>query len=387
MIKIIPATDFEKAHELRDYCFTPYKGKRRDDFSYWLANSITLGAYEEDVLAGLIMSLPLNMTINRVSYKMGGVGFVSTYPEYRNRGIMKQLIQELLRKMRANGETVSVLAPYSVSFYRYFGWELFVDRVDYTIPQALFPDFGKQADDVRRFRFANLNASIFDEVKLYHNKEALKRTGMVQRDDAWWLRLARREAESFFGVVYEAGSVTGYVRYLLDGLTFKVLDFYGSSPQSEQALWRFISSHSASVTEIKGSAIVSDGIGADFNNPQFKKELIQHEMVRVVDVVPFLEQYNWQPQTPLYLKIVDKFAPWNEGVYQIATDGQVTLITEVAVEKSYLHLNITTFSALMLGHVAMTKIGRYLLSPLVEADRLAWQAALPEIDALFYEHF
>lgn len=387
MIKIIPATDFEKAHALRDYCFTPYHGERRDDFSYWLANSITLGAYEEDVLAGLIMSLPLNMTINQVSYKMGGVGFVSTYPEYRNRGIMKQLMQELLRKMRLNGETVSVLAPYSVSFYRYFGWELFVDRVDYTIPQALFPAFGKQADDVKRFSFADRNESVFADVKAYHNAEALKRTGMMQRDGAWWQRLARREGGSFFGVVYEGGVVTAYVRYLLDGLTFKVLDFYGSSPQSEHALWRFISSHSASVTEIKGSAIVSDGIGADFNNPQFKKELVQHEMVRVVDVVPFLEQYNWQPPTPLCLKIADKFAPWNEGVYRIEVDGQVTVITESEAGNRCLHLNITTFSALMLGHVSLSKIGRFVLSPLAETERIAWQSALPAIDALFYEHF
>lgn len=388
MIKIIPKEDFEIAHRLRDYCFTPYSGERRKDFSYWLENSITLGAYEEGSLAGLIMSLPLNMTINTVSYKMGGVGFVSTYPEYRNRGIMKQLIMELLVKMREKGEIVSVLAPYSVSFYRYFGWELFVDRINYTIPSAQFPNFGKEMDDVHRFSFEYNDKKEFQAVQAFHNKEALKRTGMVQREAAWWNRIERREADSFFGVYHKEGEIKGYVRYSLKGLTFMVNDFVASNVQAEQALWRFISSHSASVNEIKGSAIVNDYLGFDFNDPQFKKELVQHEMVRIVDVKPFLEKYQWAELTaPLHLKIADKFAPWNAGVYRIETDGTVKEIMEENQPNDLLHLDITTFSSAMLGYLNISMIERYALSDLSDKIKLEWEKALPQMSALFYEHF
>ncbi|CAM5379893.1 GNAT family N-acetyltransferase OS=Lysinibacillus sphaericus OX=1421 GN=LS41612_07495 PE=4 SV=1 [Lysinibacillus sphaericus] len=99
---------------------------------------------------GSFLILPLNMTIHGENYEMGGIGFVATYPEYRQQGIMKKLIIASLKEMRQNGQTISVLAPFSVSFYRYFGWELFFDKLQYTISQSKFPDFGKQYDDLKR---------------------------------------------------------------------------------------------------------------------------------------------------------------------------------------------------------------------------------------------
>ncbi|WP_338147597.1 GNAT family N-acetyltransferase, partial [Lysinibacillus fusiformis] len=60
------------------------------------------------------------------------MGFVATYPEYRQQGIIKRLMIEALQKMRDNGQTISVLAPFFVSFYRHFGWELFFEKLHYT---------------------------------------------------------------------------------------------------------------------------------------------------------------------------------------------------------------------------------------------------------------
>jgi len=148
-IKIIPPKDYIQVHQLRDYCFpNKYTGARRDDFHYWIENSTTLGAFDEHKVVGQLLILPLSMIVHGAKYDMGGIGFVASYPEYRQQGIIKRLMIEALKKMLENGQVISVLAPFSVFFYRYFGWELFFEKLHYTIPQMMFPSFGKQFDVV-----------------------------------------------------------------------------------------------------------------------------------------------------------------------------------------------------------------------------------------------
>lgn len=134
----------DQVHRLRDYSFSSsYVGERRKDFQYWIEHSTTIGAFNRDKLVGQLLVLPLNMTIHNRNFKMEWIGFVATYPEYRNQGIMKKLMQRALEEMRRNGQIISVLSPFSVSFYRHFGWEILCDNINYSIPAKLFPVFGR----------------------------------------------------------------------------------------------------------------------------------------------------------------------------------------------------------------------------------------------------
>ena len=49
-------------------------------------------------IVGRLLILPLNITVHGVSFKMGGIGFVATYPEYRQQGIIKRLMTEAPQK-------------------------------------------------------------------------------------------------------------------------------------------------------------------------------------------------------------------------------------------------------------------------------------------------
>jgi len=98
-IHIVSPNDYGQIHRLRDYCFpNKYSGARREDFHYWIEQSTTLGAYDDKKIVGQLLILPLNITVHGVSFKMGGIGFVATYPEYRQQGIIKRLMTEALQK-------------------------------------------------------------------------------------------------------------------------------------------------------------------------------------------------------------------------------------------------------------------------------------------------
>lgn len=389
-IQLIPKTDHQQVHRLRDYCFTSkYIGPRREDFQYWVEHSTTIGAYDVQKLVGQVLVLPLNMTVHGVNYDMGGIGFVATYPEYRNRGIMKKLMIRALEEMRKNQQFISVLAPYLVSFYRYFGWELFFDKLNYSIPTEAFPDFGSKLDIVKRFSFEWLDDQVFQEIQQFHNDRAMKTNGGMLRDAAWWQRIARREPESHFAAYYDGQQIAGYLRYEIKNCIFTIKDFITENMLAEQALWRFITSHAASVHKIEGTTSNSRHFGFQFNQPQFKKEIIQDVMVRIVDVLAFCEKYPWDKiEHPLYLLIEDKFCPWNENLFEINKNGNIKILEVNSVEEKHvLSIPINIFSSMMVGYLTLGEVLFYAKNTLCDDARKNWENAILTFVPSFYEYF
>jgi predicted acetyltransferase len=390
-IKLVPQEDYLQIHRLRDYSFpNKYEGARRADFHYWVEHSTTLGAYDKEKIVGQILVLPLNMIVHGVQYKMGGLGFVATYPEYRNQGIMKRLMTRALGEMRQNGQWISVLAPYSVSFYRHFGWELFFDKLHYTIPLAAFPNFGRQLDNVKRFSFEWMNEEAFQDIQQFHNHHAAYQNGGMIRNDAWWQRIERREPESHLLAYYnDENKIAGYLRYCIQDLTFQVKDFYAEDIKAEQAIWRFITSHKASVKQIKGTASMDSHFGFQFEQPQFKREITQDVMVRIVDAFEFMKCYPWgEIQQPLFIRLQDSICLWNEQLFQISSGGHVSIIDEKVIEDQYvLELSINLFSALMVGYLSVKDALLGCPKKIAETIVMDWQKALPDSRPVFYEYF
>ncbi|MFE8698643.1 enhanced intracellular survival protein Eis [Cytobacillus sp. FJAT-53684] len=389
-VKLVPITDDEQVHRLRDYSFpNKYNEERRKDFHYWIRQSTTIGAYDRQQLIGQLLVLPLNMTVHGVNYEMGGIGFVATYPEYRNQGIVKKLIIRSLEEMRRKNQYLSILAPFSVSFYRHFGWELFFDKLHYSIPKESFPQFSKSTNRIIRFSFEWIKEKEFQEIQQFHNQQALKTNGGMLRDVAWWRRLARREPDCHFALYKGEDSVAGYIRYEIKDLTFSIKDFVADGIDAEQALWNFISSHKASVHAIEGTASAASHFGFHFDQPQFKKEIIQDVMVRIVDVYAFLKRYPWRNlESSLYVTIQDPYAPWNELFFHIKKDGDVEIVQDRFIErKRILFLPISLFSSMMVGYLSVKDTLLYAEYSLEKETVENWQHALPIGQPVFYEYF
>lgn len=392
MIQIhnVEEKDYWQIHRLRDYCFpNKYSEARRKDFHHWVQHSTTLGAYDGSKVVGQVLVLPLNMTIHRKNYKMGGIAFVASYPEYRQQGIVKKLMIESLNQMRANGQTISVLAPFSVSFYRYFGWELFFEKLNYTILPEKFPALGKKLDTIKRTSFEWLDEELFEQVKAFHNKQAAVTSGSMQRDEAWWNRLASRHPDSQFALYYEDNQVAAYLRYEVAGTSFMIHDFVAQDMAAEQAIWRFVTAHAASITEIKGVTANHSRFGYYFAEPQFKREVVQDIMVRIVDAQAFLQQYEWNHiEAPLYVRLEDQFCAWNEQTFEVRHTGEVAVIEVDAVDtQQVLALPINLFSAMMVGYLSVQEAVMYAGQPVARVIIERWQQALQVGKPAFYEYF
>ncbi|WP_165442700.1 GNAT family N-acetyltransferase [Kurthia gibsonii] len=312
--------DNEKAlvQDLRDYSFTSvYKGEKLEDFQYWLENCHVLGGFIEGELAGQVFIFPLNMTLRNQNHAMGGIGFVATDPIFRNRGVMKQLMIASLVQMRENKQVISVLAPYSVSFYRYFGWELFNDILHFEIQEKQFPQTARNQDVVKRMSFQKVDSTILKEVQEFHNRYAEKTEGCMKRTSAWWSRIIKRQLDGHIAVFYESNRVAGYIRYDIRDLCFTIHDYYSENYSVEEAIWRYVFSHASSIDKVRGVVSIEQRFMLSFAEPQIKQQRKQETMLRIVDVYAFFTQLTLPKDMSFYIQVLDTFAPWNEGVFHI----------------------------------------------------------------------
>ena len=67
----------------------------------------------------------------------GGIGAVSTLPEYRNTGAVREIFYRLIPAAFRNGEIISTLYPFNHAFYRKFGYETVRWRNDYEFEPAI----------------------------------------------------------------------------------------------------------------------------------------------------------------------------------------------------------------------------------------------------------
>ncbi len=71
----------------------------------------------------------------------GGIGAVSTLPEYRNAGAVRAIFEKLIPEAYRNGEVFSTLYPFSHAFYRKFGYETVRWRNDYEFAPSVLCEY------------------------------------------------------------------------------------------------------------------------------------------------------------------------------------------------------------------------------------------------------
>lgn len=100
------------------------------------------GAFDnENRLMGHIINNHFTVNLRGHEVSCGGIGAVSTLPEYRESGVIREIFGELLPAARERGEIISALYPFSHAFYRKFGYETVRYKNEYAFSPALLRSF------------------------------------------------------------------------------------------------------------------------------------------------------------------------------------------------------------------------------------------------------
>ncbi len=287
------------------------------------------GAFHEDgTLTAHIINNQFTSWLDGTPVRNGGIGAVSTLPEYRMDGAVKEIFRKLLPYAYADGEVISTLYPFSHAFYRKFGYETVCWKNIYEFSPSVLKGYAffgkvrlwKQGDPVQAWT-------------VLYNHCASEYNLAICRDDrrmADHLKGEYYKDRKFCYMLYEAEQPVAYVIFqdirhdpqaILD-----VKDLAWDGPRGFRAILGFLARFSADYgmirlflpREIELLSLIRSPLAYDI-----QKTSEQSYMIRVVNAVKALEAMKKPAGCRFVIRVTDELIPENNGTWAVTCEGVV----------------------------------------------------------------
>lgn len=256
----------------------------------------------------------------------GGIGAVSTLPEYRTDGAVREIFRKLIPAAYADGEVISTLYPFSHAFYRKFGYETVCWKNVYEFSPAVLRGYvfgGK----VRQWKTGD---PVSEWTKLY-NAFASSFNLAISRDDA---RMGKHLEGVFykdrkFGyMLWEDGRPAAYlifqdIRHDPQAI-LEVQDLAWDGPAGFRAILGFLSRFSADYGTIRLFLPRNIELLSLIRSPlayDIQKTTDQAYMIRVINAVMALEAIRKPEGCSFVIRISDEMIPENNGTWKVTAGG------------------------------------------------------------------
>lgn len=314
------------------------------------------GCFDGPDLVSQFAVYPLDMNVHSVVYPIGFVTSVATYPEYSGMGLMSRLMKKGLTEMRKNGQSLSLLYPYSIPLYRNRGWEIVSDKMAYRIRDVQLPKHIHVPGYVRRVPWDNT-----DFMKL-HTQFARQTHGCLFRNPLAWEEYWRwNEDDTAVAIYYnENGVPLGYMVYRINEDIMSIREMIYLNMEARKGLMKYVSAHESMINEVRGNNYFSEPIAFSLEDSDIKETIRPYIMGRIVDVATFLSPYRFKPDAAgkqVTLHVEDPFLEWNNRSFTLTfTTGTATLSDEPAPHQA--RLSIGTLTTLLLGYKRASELAK-----------------------------
>ncbi|WP_058305761.1 GNAT family N-acetyltransferase [Gracilibacillus massiliensis] len=274
------------------------------------------GWFENNKMAAKVHVIPLEVHLNGKRLNMGGVAAVASWPEHRRGGKIKQLLKVALKEMKNKGQTISYLHPFSVPFYRKYGWEITFAKQNSQIPIAHFSKEWDGNGDVRR---TDQTDQSIEQLKQIYTSYINDYSGALYREKQWWQHRIFDKKQTIAIAYNESNELDGYIIYNVQDRKLTIKDMAFSSLNGRRLIYQFLSNHDSMVDGVFVSLPEGDPITLLVDEPRFKQSTSPYFMSRIVDVEKFLAQYPYREEQkiqPFMIKVEDEFLEENNGYYE-----------------------------------------------------------------------
>lgn len=329
-------------------------------------NCRKIGVFSEDesVMYGCLLYNKYRCHFDGGEMLLGGVGGVATLPEYRRNGIIRTCMNFTLRDMYEQGYAFSFLYPFSMQYYRKFGYEAGNAIYRWTIPFAELPKRNIEGSVTQIFPGESLEPLLEIYEKFYEGynlssirekySEQMEKEDLMKQKRYVFLYRDRSGVPRGFFIYHKNRTADGVIMdcmttfaarndfLFLDANAFtEMLSFIKSAFGSYYDKIQFTTPASISLTSLVGE------------NNEAKCEKICDGMSRVINVHKVLEMCRCKGTGQFYIEIIDDILTENHGIWKISfSEGrhnQVEKVDPDTKEKADILLPINEFSALICG--------------------------------------
>ena len=146
------------------------KAENRDDW----------GAFDDDgKMMARIVDHRFTFYLDGQEVSTGGIGAVSTLPEYRDRGAVREMFKSLLQEDFRNGKVLSALYPFKHEFYRKQGYEVVTYRNEYTFSPGILAGYRSEGKVLKW----NMGEPVADFMSVYNTFARSYNLAMVRKEE------------------------------------------------------------------------------------------------------------------------------------------------------------------------------------------------------------
>lgn len=394
-VEIRPCRDQDEIKLYGDVVAYVFAANDREGMERELASTQpdwTMCAWVDGRIATTLGAFPFTVRLNGAPVRMAGVTAVGTYPEFRRRGFLRQVMQKSFETFREREQYIAILWASMGAIYQRFGYGLASSYVHYEFDPrlAVLQDPRPAAGSVGLVPKDDAYAII----KQIYIRYATPRNLHIHRAAVLWdantFRPREKDHPVYVAVYRNAdGEPEGHVVYATyedrsignpgPSQVLEVKDFVYLTQDAWIGLWEYIRSH-----DLVGRIEMGGIIGEDDPAPlllleprSLKKRVSDGIWMRIVDVEKALPQRPYGDRGELTFRIEgDPMCTWNEGTYLFETDGPTTEVRRTDRSPD-LTLPPRTLATLVSGHSSASTLQR---AGLLEATD---ERALRTADRLF----
>ena len=287
----------------------------------------------------------------------GGIGAVSTLPEYRNTGAIRQIFSRLLPEAYRNGEIISTLYPFSHAFYRKFGYETVRWRNNYEFPPDVLSGyrFGGTAELWKPGDPAGEYTELYNRFASGFNLAMRRNDEMMLRDH---LKGEYYKDRKFAYLLRENGTPVAYLIFQDirhdPAAILSVEDLAWTGRDGLNAVLGFLGRYTADYGTIRMFLPASLELLSVIQSPRaydISQTADQSYMIRAVNVQRLLEIIRKPEGCRFVIQVSgDRQIPENNGVWSVSGNHAVP-----GGEAPDLAVSIQAFSQLAAGCVSLSE--------------------------------
>ncbi len=310
------------------------------------------GAFDEDgKLMAHIINHRFSFYLDGKEVPAGGIGGVSTLPEYRDKGAVREIFKKLLPDAYKTGEVISALFPFKHSFYRRSGYEVITYLNGYTFAPSVLSGYSFDGE-IRRW---NNGDPVTDHLEIYRAFASKCNLAMV-RDEERMLEALKTDKpymdRKFSYVFCRDGKPVSYIIFtdirhdpaaILD-----VNECAWTCRDGFYAILGFLARFEADYGEIRLPLPTGIDLLRIIQSPgayDIRKDTAQSFMLRVINAKKLFELMDKPAGCDFTVRVTDEHIKENNGTFRVKETG----VEESIVKKPDIELDIRALSQLAAG--------------------------------------
>jgi len=316
----------------------------------------------------------------------GGIGGVSTLPEYRNTGAVRAIFQHLLPKAYAEGEIISTLYPFSHAFYRKFGYETVCPRSIYTFTPSVLRDYSFNGEA----KLWDAESSVSEWTELYNHFAQSFNLSFIRDDNqmADHLKGVYYKDRKFAYMLYQDKKPIAYIIFQDvrhdPAAILQIEDVAWLKRAGFEAVLGFLSRFTADYGTIKLPLPATMELYSIIHSNQaydIQKTTEQCYMIRVINAKELLRLVRIPENTHLVIRVIDDLIHENNNTWELTENGIKT--TDISPD---LIISVHTLGQLACGSVDF-RDAEYRNDVIINSNRSSLEQVFIKKPVFIQDHF